>query len=250
MAPTWSLAVEEQFYLLLPFIVRVIDFRRVPYVACGFIIAAPAYRLFMTQLLGTGWPAADQTLPGALDSLFLGVLIAWAVRTPSVLARLQRHRHGLWGLSAIGLAGVIARILDPPAPASWVEGLSITWIAVTYALLFAGLVTAPSPADRGRGPFCWLGVGAYSIYLFHMPAAFAAEQLFSDRLVAHIVAVPVVLVGAVATWYGIEYPLISWARRRWRYRSAADGPATGAASFAAAPASTIGRSTLPGPMVG
>lgn len=51
--------------------------------------------------------------------------------------------------------------------------------ALSAAIRFTGLVAQPPIATR-RGPLCWLGVGAYSIYLFHMPVA----MLLSSRLVA------------------------------------------------------------------
>ena len=220
MAPTWSLAVEEQFYLLLPLIVRLTEIRRLPYIAGSAILAAPAYRLFMTQALGTDWPVATQTLPGSLDSLFLGVLIAWAVRAPSALARLQQRRYCLWGMSGIGLAGTVVLFSDTPAPTSWMGSVSISWIALTYALVFAALVTRPHTLlPKKRSALCWLGVGAYSIYLFHMPVAFGTEMLFSASGAAHLVALPILVAIAVACWYGIEGPLISAAGHCWRYQA-------------------------------
>jgi len=208
MSPTWSLAVEEQFYLLLPLILRLAG-RRLPIVAGGAILAAPVYRVFMTQGLGTDWPAANLTLPGELDSLFLGVLIAWAVRAPPVLDYIRQRRVRLWLMAGVGAVGMVVHFARAPDPTSLEDSLSLSWIALTYALVFTGLVTQPPSVTR-RGPLCWLGVGAYSIYLFHMPVV----MLLPTRLLA----LAVLLVVAVACWYGIERPLIGAARRRWQYR--------------------------------
>ena len=45
MVPTWSLAVEEQFYLFLPFLIRIVPPRRLAPVAIGIALIAPIYRL-------------------------------------------------------------------------------------------------------------------------------------------------------------------------------------------------------------
>jgi peptidoglycan/LPS O-acetylase OafA/YrhL len=217
MSPTWSLAAEEQFYLILPALIRLTPLRRIPHVAGALILAAPAYRLFMTQVLGSDWPAANLLLPGCLDSLFLGVLAAWVVREPRMLATLQRRRSWLWSLSGIGILGLVALFYDPPDPRSWLGSASISWIALTYALIFLGVVIRPGKSGATHGPLCALGVGAYSIYLFHMPVALAAESLIPGKPTAHTLALLAVGIGAAVCWYAIERPLISFARRRWRY---------------------------------
>jgi peptidoglycan/LPS O-acetylase OafA/YrhL len=218
MSPTWSLAAEEQFYLILPLLIRVAPPRSIPYVAGALALAAPVYRLFMTQFLGGDWPAATQLLPGCLDSLFLGVFAAWAVREPRILAMLQRRRHWLWSLAGIGILGLVALFYDPPDPRSWLSALWISWIAVTYALIFLAVVIRRDNSGATRGPLCALGLGAYSIYLFHMPVALAAESLIPSKPLAHALALLIVGAGAIVCWYAIERPLISFARRRWRYR--------------------------------
>ena len=233
MSPTWSLAVEEQFYLILPLLIRLTPPVRLPYLAGSLILAAPAYRLVMTQLLGTDWPAANQVLPGCLDSLFLGVLAAWAVREPRALAALQRRQVWLWLLSGVGLLGVVAFFCDTPDPGSWVSLVGISWIAVTYALIFMSVLMRNGTGSGGRGPLCALGIGAYSIYLFHVPIASALEGLFASTLIGHAVAVPIVALIAALCWYGVESPLISYARRRWRYEPDAHGtPAVAAVATA------------------
>jgi len=218
MSPTWSLAAEEQFYLILPLLIRLTPPRRIPYVAGILVLVAPAYRLFMTQVLGSDWPAANLLLPGCLDSLFLGVLAAWAVREPRILATLQNRRPWLWSLAGVGLLGVFALFWDPPNPRSWLGSAGISWISLTYALIFLGVVIQHGKSGALRGPLCALGVGAYSIYLFHMPIALAAESLIPAKPMAHALALLIVGGGAVVCWSAIERPLISFARRRWRYR--------------------------------
>ena len=217
MSPTWSLAVEEQFYMILPLLIRMTPPRRIPYVAVAFVVAAPVYRVFMTQVVGSDWPASTEVLPGCLDSLFLGVLAAWAVREPRVLAFMQRRRNWVWLLSGAGLLGVIAIFYDPPDPRSWQTSAVISWVAVTYALTFVSLLLRGDTGGGGRGPICALGIGAYSIYLFHMPIASVVEGWFPTDLLKHAVALPVVALVAAVSWYAIERPLISYARRRWRY---------------------------------
>jgi peptidoglycan/LPS O-acetylase OafA/YrhL len=44
LAVTWSLAIEEQFYLLLPFIIRFVPYRLLPYVMAWFVLSAVTRR--------------------------------------------------------------------------------------------------------------------------------------------------------------------------------------------------------------
>ena len=134
-----------------------------------------------------------------------------------MLAILQRRRSWLWSLSGIGILGLVALFYDPPDPRSWLGSASISWIALTYALIFLGIVIRHGRSGSNRGPLCALGVGAYSIYLFHMPVALAVEGLLPAKSMARALGLLVVGVGAAVCWYAIERPLISFARRRWRY---------------------------------
>src|SRR5882762_114777 len=71
---TWSLAIEEQFYLTLPLLVRFLSPKRLLTLVCVVIVAAPLLRLTLT-LMWPGHPwAAFALLPCRADSLMLGVL--------------------------------------------------------------------------------------------------------------------------------------------------------------------------------
>lgn len=94
----WSLAVEEQFYLLWPLVVSVLDARRLRYVCAIFLIAAPALRCVVAVLgYSTSYGHLFENItPLRMDALAAGSLLAalrytgdfdlWAKRAPLGLA--------------------------------------------------------------------------------------------------------------------------------------------------------------------
>lgn len=104
LAPTWSLAVEEQFYLILPLIILLVSRANLFWVLLAGIVASLALREWM-------WAHGFVTeefvlLPTNLCWLFSGVLLAWLVRYPGwkmwrvpcgpVLGWIGRRSYGLY----------------------------------------------------------------------------------------------------------------------------------------------------------
>ncbi len=98
VASTWSLAIEEQFYLLLPPLIYVMNRRNLAILAVACIAVAPLVRGYLWQFSGH-WAAGYFLLPGRMDSLMFGLLAALTLRTAPALAMLQRHRRSLDALS-------------------------------------------------------------------------------------------------------------------------------------------------------
>ena len=82
LAVTWSLAVEEQFYLALPFVVRFVPVAILPWALVALIVSAPIFRGVLLGVTQNGIPGYV-LLPGRWDSLFIGVLGALAIRRDS-----------------------------------------------------------------------------------------------------------------------------------------------------------------------
>ena len=168
----WSLAVEEQFYLLWPWVVLATPARFLPHVLGLTIAIGPLTRF---ALLTSELPVeAVRTLtPACLDTLGLGSLLAWMVHRRG-LARVA-HGRGATTLLAVGLPLFLAGawLQLGRRPGSELE----TWrvmITSTRAPLLAWLVLRSAYGFEGAlgrvlssGPMVYLGRISYGLYVYH-----------------------------------------------------------------------------------
>jgi peptidoglycan/LPS O-acetylase OafA/YrhL len=75
----WSLAVEEQFYIVWPFVILLLPERALAWVAAALIVAVPVLRAVATPWFDSFWPIYYLT-PFRMDLLAAGALLAVAVR--------------------------------------------------------------------------------------------------------------------------------------------------------------------------
>lgn len=180
----WSVAVEEQFYILWPMIVVVVlSVSRVRRIALIALPAALAIRALLVVLspqtqLPTHVPSAYVLMPARMDALAVGAWLAAAIRDP-VLRDWLRSRTSwasqipwpLW-LAALSVACIALGTLgdDPYSPGMLTVGLSS--IALLSGAVVAILVCSPeSHGDLGaalRYPMLrHVGRYSYAMYLFH-----------------------------------------------------------------------------------
>lgn len=174
MDVTWSLCIEEQFYLVWPLLVHVLSRRRLA-LACGTLFAGSA----TLRILLLAFDVAPFTLyvltPTRLDGLCAGALVAITLRSPTLERRdVERIAATALAIGGLATAGITVWSGGLPWDGALVQTVGFSAIAV----MFAGLVlkTALHGGSRSsldrimRLPFLTtLGVLSYSLYLLHLP---------------------------------------------------------------------------------
>jgi peptidoglycan/LPS O-acetylase OafA/YrhL len=215
LAHLWSLAVEEQFYLLWPLLLFVIRSLRGRWILiAAIVIVAPFVRLLLTEDFGWAW--AYSMLPARADGLALGAGIA-LVQQQWGLPLFQAHRRAVTIATAIIAVAFVA--------AYWAFPFASTphmTITLSVSVIFFGGVLATTLAWSGTRvasvlsfrPTVYLGQISYGVYLIHRWLIPYLQQYFSDTgLVVLIAAVGTVGL-AMLSFHLFETPISRWGRRR------------------------------------
>jgi peptidoglycan/LPS O-acetylase OafA/YrhL len=171
----WSLSIEEQFYLLWPFVVWRLSPRRLLQVVVGVMVAGLAFRIWLVWLDPVrNANAAFLATPGRLDGLMVGAALAVLSRGAGGLAAIERAAKPVLASAiflllwiGIGRRGFENTYRDPVMAI-----VSYPLVALGWGALLVLVLREPTGrlarALGGRTLAQW-GKYSYGIYLVHLP---------------------------------------------------------------------------------
>ncbi len=222
----WSLAVEEQFYLLWPCLMLFLPNRFLLPCITTAIILAPAYKV-IGFLVGLNSLALSTMMVGCLDSLGVGALLAFCrYKKPRRFGELVQSRayNGLgFGLLAIVSAATVS------GPHHYFVSVANTLVT---SMFFAWLIhKAAVGFDGATGrlletkPLLYLGKISYGLYIYHNFMGGAVRTVFRLLSVPYpertsvlrlLLLTSVTIAVSSCSWHFFERP-ISDLKRRFDY---------------------------------
>jgi peptidoglycan/LPS O-acetylase OafA/YrhL len=175
----WSLAVEEQFYLVWPAVVMMVDRRTLLRLSLAMAVIAVLVRLGLRAGGAPPFSAYEYTV-ARMDALTLGAAGALVVRDESLLAKVAPYtmRALVGGLVVVGLLYPVTHGFNLANPLTQVVGYSALSVACLGLLLHVVIQPKSALGTAFQAPWLrFFGKYSYGIYVFHHP--------FVERLAPH-----------------------------------------------------------------
>jgi len=221
----WSLAIEEQFYLVWPLALWLTPTRLLARLCAGAFLMSCGLKVALVTA-GVGWLAVYTPTVVHVEGLAAGAWIAtqWYIRGRRIVPRAVQIA-GLAATAGLGLAifaGSGFKLLSPPQTAAHaiLSSIAFSW------LLYATIASPPRTILRralGTRPLTFLGRYSYEIYLTHwMIACKIRPWLKSPVLVglgpnaaifcSGFIIVALSIVASIALYHWIDLPLLKLKR--------------------------------------
>jgi peptidoglycan/LPS O-acetylase OafA/YrhL len=244
----WSLAVEEQFYLLWPFVVYRLSDRALLRTSFALLCLSLVSRIVLANM-GVATGSLYTMTFTHLDGLAVGSCLAICSRSAAMSARLARV---LPIATAVALLGLVAVWVVDRDFFFWSKAMATygyTFIAILSGALLIYVVQGGKAGRLSRfftNRFLTMcGKYSYALYLIHVPVAGllfpltfrALDKLvpamgYDAKFLVFVVLAFVVSCGlSIVSWYVFEGPIMTL-KRYFNYAEARDPPALGAAGKA------------------
>ena len=220
-AHTWSLAVEEHFYLLLPLLLIFVlkrsvgtqdnPFRNIPWMFAG--IAAGCLTLRLGAAYWMEYDTTKHLFPTHLriDGLFFGVVLSYFYHFfPTEFQRFAK-RYSRWLCFGGGLL-LLPAFFCRVEQTVYIYTFGLTEFYLAAGMILVGLLGCTLPAGLLTSFAAFLGARSYSVYLWHFYALEKAAQWLLDTqhswFLYAVVSVIITMTIGVGMSIVVEYPLL------------------------------------------
>lgn len=224
---TWSLALEEQFYLLWPLVLTLAlrrpERRRANELGLLTVFVAAAALATTLRALGVdGWSLLLDQRP---DALLLGAATALARRRWGTTwrQRAATHHRALGAATAVALVTLAALAaivwsLDAHHPGFPLAAAAAALLVATLVVADEGRATTVLHRAMNARPLTTLGRISYGVYLWQLPVLRWVDDRLPNRSAA--LRIPLALVGILAaatlSYVVVERPILRWKDRLGR----------------------------------
>jgi peptidoglycan/LPS O-acetylase OafA/YrhL len=223
---SWSLSVEEQFYLIWPLVVSRLSNRRAKQACWLLVIAAPFLRWATVALfpIYRAFGQWEHLFHNTADSLAVGCLLALVLRSPAGQKRVERLFHPVLLAAAVLYLPLSTAIQNHP-PVAFVSYFVLSLQNVALALLVAWTVLRPrtwAGTILNTGPLQHIGRISYSLYLWQQ---ICLGPFWAPSGIRNLAAI---LVCAEASFWLVERPCLKLRDRLFpvRRRTPVTAPST------------------------
>ncbi len=209
---TWSLAIEEQWYLILPLVLVLllprIRSRRVWAIALGALAIGSALLMAILHRAGSDPSREYYGTDTRLQALLVGAMLA-CVFTPGAV---ERFRGLARWLAPVALTGLLLVVVLATDSGDWLYSGGFLLVALLAAALLAAVLAHPQgwiAAGLSWAPMVWVGRISYGLYLWHWPVYVVLSPERTGVSGPGLLALRVAVTFGVATlsYYAIEMPI-------------------------------------------
>jgi peptidoglycan/LPS O-acetylase OafA/YrhL len=210
---TWSLSVEEQFYLLWPLILKVSGPKRGKWMALLVIVLAPFLRVASYFLFPPVRPLIGMMLPTRADSLMIGSLLALLAQDKAQMELLARAVRSWWIPAATVCFVAIDTVLCERFRGAYLLPFGFSAQNLVLVVLVAHVVFYDK-TRLGRvlnnSVVVHVGAISYSLYLWQQLFLTSKNTTFTGIFPLNIVCA---FIAAELSYKFIEKPFLSWRKR-------------------------------------
>lgn len=238
LSHTWSLSIEEQFYLVWPLVLLgLLSLRlRVRALLWVTVVGAAASAAWMLVMTGFGDHHLGRAYYGTdtrAQALLVGCVIGLAAMHGSLprTATAARAARTLAWVGASFVVGLWVVLTGRASPFLYRGGFTLEALAVGGVVVHVLLSPASSMARAlALGPLRWVGRISYGLYLWHLPIFLVVQGWDLDFWPGLVVKVGLTFAFAAASFYAFERPLL---RLKGRFERTVSGRAAARISGAA-----------------